>query len=250
MLEISFHLHGDLPALSGPAGQTVWARELREPASVKDALEALGIPHTEVDLLLVDDRPVPFAYQVQDGDHIHVHPVPAADSAGLDWSDDRLQLRPLHRNRFACDQHLGKLARLLRILGFDTAYDNHWREQDLARLARLENRAVLTCHRALLKRKSISSGYLVRSRRPDDQVAEVVRRFGLTSHISFNGRCCLCNGILAPVAKAQVWQRIPIRTRQWRDTYFLCRQCDHLYWDGSHVAALRSRIAAILDLDH
>jgi len=245
MISVVFHLLGDLATLADLGSQTERSRNLPEPASVKDALEGLGIPHTEVDLLLIRDHPVPFSYRVRDGDHIVVHPVPPSGAADLAWPDNRLQPRPLAFERFACDQHLGKLARLLRILGFDTAYDRHWREVDIACLSDLESRAVLTCNRALLKRKVIARGRLVRARQPDAQVAEVMCRFGLASTAQMFGRCCVCNGELAEVPKAAVLSRIPPGTRQWRNEYFLCQQCDRLYWEGTHVAALRHRLSAI-----
>ncbi len=246
MIRILFHLHGDLPALTSPPSPLSPARELPLPTSVKDAVEALGIPHTEVDLLLVEQKPVNFGYLVADGDRIEVHPVPEPGERDTLWAEARLQPRPLFSNRFICDQHLGKLARLLRLLGFDTAYNRSGTEEEIDRLANTEERSVLTCNRALLKRKSITHGRLIRSRHPDLQVEEVVSRFRLAGHILLFDRCCVCNGELAAVPKASVLSRIPPRTRQWRDEYYCCLHCDRLYWEGTHVAAMRRRIACIL----
>jgi len=246
MIRILFHLHGDLPTLTTPPYPLNPSREVPSPTSVKDAVEALGIPHTEIDLLLVDQQPVDFGYLVADGDRIEVHPVPEPEGKEPLWAEARLQPRPLFSKSFICDQHLGKLARFLRLLGFDTTYHLSGTEEEIERLANAEERSVLTCNRSLLKRKSVTHGRLIRSRHPDLQAEEVVRRFRLADHIVLFDRCCVCNGELTAVTKASVLSRIPPRTRQWRDEYYCCRRCDHLYWEGTHVAALRQRIASIL----
>jgi uncharacterized protein with PIN domain len=246
MIRIFFDLRGDLAALAGARGQDTITRNLPAPTSVKDALEGLGIPHTEIDLLLRDGRPLDFGYLVTDGDRIEVHPVPDSATKLSLWPDDRLQPRPLSRDRFACDQHLGKLARWLRLLGYDTLYSRDWGEPDLTRIATQEDRAILTCSRALLKRKGITCGRLIRSRQPDHQASEVVRRFRLTAGAKLFSRCTVCNGELKAVEKSSVLTRIPRRTRQWRDEYYLCRGCDRLYWEGSHVEDLHRRAREIL----
>lgn len=251
MAEFTFHLLGDLPSLAGKERGEMLARPLPGPASVKDCLEAAGIPHTEVDLLLVGGEPVSFSYLVHAGDAIEVHPVPPAsaassDGANLSFPDARLQNRPLAWDRFACDQHLGKLARLLRMLGFDTAYHCHWLEPEIAECAICEERAILTCSRALLKWRRIDRGRLIRSRQVDTQAVEVVRRFGLAGREELFGRCSVCNGELRAVAKESVAERIPPQTLAWRDNYHQCRQCQHLYWEGTHVARLKLRFAGIL----
>jgi uncharacterized protein with PIN domain len=247
VLSVTFTLLGDLPALAGPVATTELTRQLREPASAKDCLEAVGIPHTEVDLLRLDTGPVGFDYLVQPGDRIEVHPVPPAREPAPPGDAARLQPRPLEQDRFVCDQHLGKLARLLRILGFDTLYQRDWREAEICRRAVADQRAILTCSRALLKRKQVTVGRLIRSRHADRQLQEVVQRFGLAARVSLFGRCSLCNGELTEVPKQRVAGRVPAQTWLWLDRYFLCRGCDQLYWEGTHVTRLRERIAAILE---
>jgi uncharacterized protein with PIN domain len=246
MIRIFCELRGDLATLAGASGQVVITREFSEPTSIKDALEGLGIPHTEVDLLLRDGQPLDFGFLVFGDERIEVHPVPDSPAAPPIWPDARLQPRPLFCDRFACDQHLGKLARWLRLLGYDTLYSADWCEPDLARIATSEDRAVLTCSRALLKRKCITRGRLIRSRQPESQAIEVVRRFHLFTQTELFGRCTVCNGELMAVDKATVLNRIPSRTRQWLDEYYLCRGCDRLYWEGSHVKDLHRRVQRIL----
>lgn len=252
MLAISFNLQGDLASLTGAPGLRHHVVGLPGPTTVKDALENLGIPHTEVDLLLIGGLPVGFGHRVRDADRFEVHPVPPAEHAAAaapPWPEARLQPRPLLRERFICDQHLGRLARLLRLLGFDTLYGNDWGETEIARIATRDNRAVLTCSRALLKRRSVEVGRLVRTRKVDAQACEVIERFGLTGRERPFTRCNLCNGELRPVPKSDVALRVPLRTRAWCDEYFLCAGCDHLYWPGTHVTRIRTRIARLFDED-
>lgn len=249
MIAVSFSLKGDLPGLAGPAGLADYVLGLAAPSSVKDALESLGIPHTEVDLLLLGGLPVGFGHRLRDGDRLEVFPPPrpADDRDGLvQWPEGRLQPRPLACDRFVCDRHLGRLARLLRLLGFDTAYRRDWTEPQIARAAARDDRVVLTRSRALLRRKAVARGCLVRSERVDEQARELARRFDLAARLRPFARCTLCNGELRPVPKAAVAERIPLRTRAWRHEYFLCRSCDHLYWEGTHVERMRERIGALL----
>jgi len=148
--------------------------------------------------------------------------------------------------RFVGDLHLGKLVLLLRVLGFDTAWEDSGREAAVVRRALNEDRVVLSRSRSLLKRRAMTRAMLVRSDDPDRQAAEVLRRFGLAARVRLFGRCSRCNGTLAPVAKADVADRIPPRTAMWLDTYYLCRDCDQLFWEGTHVIALRDRVRGIL----
>lgn len=249
MIAISFTLLGDLPALAGSPGLRHRVLGLPATTSVKDALENLGVPHTEADLVLIGGLPVGWSHRVHDTDRYEVHPVPeaAADARGeLAWPDSRLQPRPLARARFVCDRHLGRLARLLRLLGFDTLYGNEWSEAEIARQAARDGRAVLTCSRSLLKRRSVEAGRLIRSREVDEQAIETIRRFGLAGQQRPFARCGLCNGELKVVPKADVAVRVPLRTRSWCDRYYLCPDCDHLYWEGTHVERMRERIAVMM----
>jgi uncharacterized protein with PIN domain len=148
--------------------------------------------------------------------------------------------------RFLCDLHLGKLTRLLRVLGFDTAWDRSGDEAAMAERAGASGRLVLSRNRALLKRRVLRRAMLVRSDDPDRQAVEVLRRFLLAPRVRMFGRCGRCNGSLRPVAKADVAARIPPKTAKWLDEYYVCRDCDQLFWEGTHVIALRERLATIL----
>lgn len=212
--------------------------------SIKDLIESLGVPHTEVDLLLANGESVGFDYLVQPGDRISVYPV----FESLDISPlVRVRPSPLREPRFILDTHLGKLAGYLRLLGFDTLYRNNYDDATLARISADERRILLTQDRGLLKRSAVTHGYYVRAASPVEQVREVVRRFDLAGLIQPFSRCLRCNGRLRPVPKAAVLERLPPRTRQEYEEFWLCERCDRVYWQGSHYDRLRALIAELVE---
>lgn len=215
---------------------------LAEHASVKHVIETLGVPHTEVDLVLVNGESVDFAYRVQDGDRMSVYPV----FESLDISSlERVRPRPLREPRFVLDVHLGRFAGYLRMLGFDSLYRNDYDDATLADLSGRERRILLTRDRGLLKRGAVSHGYLLRAADPREQLAEVVRRFDLADMLAELTRCMRCNGPLEPVAKEAIEHRLLPKTRLYYDELATCRDCGRIYWKGSHYQDMRRRIAAI-----
>jgi len=212
--------------------------------TVKDAIEAFGVPHVEVDLIVVNGRSVDFTYRLRDGDRISVYPV----FESLDISPlVRLQDRPLRNPRFVADVHLRKLARWLRLLGFDTAYGDAADDAALAASAGTGGRILLTRDRELLKRRAVAHGYWVRNTDPVEQTVEVLRRFDLAAGSARYTRCPACNGAIIAVDKAAVAGLIPPRTAAWLDTYFRCTNCGKLYWRGTHIPKLDSMFDRILD---
>ena len=203
--------------------------------SVKDVIEGLGVPHTEVDLVLVNGASVDFAQQLVDGDRVSVYPV----FEGLDISAVTA-VRPaaLRVTRFAADVHLGKLAGYLRLCGFDTVYDKAWKDRDLAEVAVAEHRILLTRDRGLLKRAIVTHGYLVRSTDSRRQLAEVLGRFDLWARLRPFRLCSLCNGAVRPVAKELVAAQLPPRTAARFQEYWRCDGCGQIYWRGAHYRSL------------
>ncbi|WP_455382873.1 Mut7-C RNAse domain-containing protein, partial [Salinispira pacifica] len=179
--------------------------------AVKDSIEALGVPHTEVDLIIVtgaagEGVSVDFAYQLAPGDRVAVYPVfEGFDLAGT----SRLRPEPLREIRFVLDVHLGKLARILRLLGFDSFYRNHQDDAQIAFRAAREHRIVLTRDQGLLKRSIVSHGYWLRSQDPEEQAVEVIRRFDLARLVKPLTRCPVCNEELEPVARETVYHLVP-----------------------------------------
>ncbi len=220
-----------------PARRKVrFIHEFRRRASIKDMIEAIGVPHTEIDLILVNGRSVDFSHIVRDGDQISVYPLfEAFDIQSL----VRVRPRSLRVSRFVLDVHLGKLARYLRLLGFDTLYRNDYEDAELARLASAERRILLTRDRDLLKRAVVTHGYYVRAVEPRRQVEEIVERLDLYRAIQPLQRCVRCNGLLAVVPKQQVRERLPPETRRYIEAFRECGECGQLYWEGSHVPHIR-----------
>ena len=200
--------------------------------SIKDMIESLGVPHTEVDLILVNGVSVDFTYIVQPGDRISVYPVFEA----LDISNIiRLRPEPLRDPRFVLDTHLGKLARYLRLLGFDCLYNNAYEDTELARISSTgKKRILLTRDHGLLKRKEITHGYFIRNDSPKKQVREVLSRFDLYNLIAPFKRCTRCNGLIHTVSKDQVQQRLPGQVAKQFDEFSYCEGCQRVYWKGSH----------------
>lgn len=211
-------------------------------AAIKDVVEALGVPHTEVDLILANGKPVDFAYTPQEGDRVSVYPVfESLDISGL----ERLRPVPLREPRFVLDVHLGRLAAYLRLLGFDALYANDYDDPTLARISRDERRILLTRDRGLLKRTTVTHGYYVRETSPQRQMAEVVRRFDLAGALAPFTRCLRCNGLLVPVTKETVLDRLPERVRAAQEAFWQCGSCGQVYWQGTHHARMQRLIASL-----
>jgi uncharacterized protein with PIN domain len=213
--------------------------------AVKDAIESLGVPHPEVDLVLADGEPVELGWRLRDGARVSVYPrFESLDVAAVTL----VRPAPLADARFALDAHLGRLARHLRMLGFDARWERDVRDDELARIAAEEQRVLLTRDVGVLKRSCVTHGYWVRAHDPVTQLAEVVRRFDLSRSLAPFRRCLRCNGLLEPVAKEAVQERLPPRVRAQRDAFRRCPSCARIYWAGSHTVRMdrliRSTLAA------
>jgi uncharacterized protein len=220
---------------SSARGRTV-PRPFRAHQTVKDVVEAAGIPHTEVDLVLVNGEPVAFSHRPRAGDRLAVYPVFETLDIGPVAG---LRPTPLRQPRFVVDVHLGRLARLLRLMGFDTRWGPDFDDETLAAVGQAEHRILLTRDRGLLKRANVTHGLFVRSERPVDQVVDVLRRLDLGDRLAPFTRCLRCGGELAPVAKDEVLDRLEPLTREHYDDFRRCVACRHVYWQGSHHADLR-----------
>jgi uncharacterized protein len=207
--------------------------------SIKDVIEALGIPHVEVDLILANGESVDFAYRLCESDNISVYPV----FESIDISSViHLREKPIRLSRFILDVHLGKAAKNLRMLGFDTLYENDLEDTEIILIAEKEKRTILTRDKELLKGGSVSRGYWVRSKKPDRQMAEIIRRFDLQSQIKPFHRCMSCNGEINSVSKEEIESRLEPKTSKYYDEFFICSQCDKIYWKGSHFISMERKI--------
>ncbi len=207
--------------------------------TVKHLVEALGVPHVEIGRIDVTGQPVAFDFHPRRGDQIAVYPFDAAQglSAPFPNSDE------LH---FLLDNHLGSLATGLRILGFDATYRNDFSDAELALIASQGEHILLTRDRRLLMRKLVTYGYCPRSLDPDEQLLEVVQRYGLAPMIRPFRRCLRCNTPLVPVAKEAVLERLEPKTRLYYDEFHQCPACRQVYWKGSHYEHMLGLVDKIL----
>ena len=205
-------------------------------ASVKHAIEALGVPHTEVGRVQVDDIVVGLGHRLRDGERVQVAAVGAAASD------------PERAPRFVADAHLGRLARYLRFLGFDTLQRNAWDDGELVALARAGQRIVLTRDRALLMRRDVERGCCLRAIEPLAQLREVGARYALeaTPATWRAPRCLLCNTPVVAVQPASVASSVPPQVRAHHDAFWRCPSCARVYWRGSHWQRMRARADAAL----
>lgn len=208
-------------------------------ATAKHMIEALGVPHTEVELLLVNGVSSGFGYLLREGDRVAAYPAfGTLDVRPL----QRLRQWPEGRPRLVADAHLGALARLLRMAGYDTLYDNHYRDEQLERIAFEEGRVLLTRDRDLLKRGGVELGCYLHALAPEAQLRELFARLRLGPGMRPFSLCLHCNLPLHPVAKAAVAGRLPPRVAELHREFTTCRHCGRVYWKGSHHA----RMAALL----
>ncbi len=219
-------------------------RRLTSSPSVKDLIESYGVPHTEVDLIVVNGESVGFDYRVTGGDYVSVYPVFEALDIG---ATTRLRSKPLRDPRFVLDVHLGTLARYLRMLGFDALYSAHADDDELARISHEQHRILLTRDRGLLMRGIVTHGHYVRNTSARRQLAEVVQHFHLVRLAKPFSRCMKCNGLLREVAKEEVVDRLPPRVRREHQQFQICGDCGQVYWKGSHHERMRRLIDAVLE---
>ena len=243
MARARFRFYEELNDFLPPARRKVaFVHAFERRASVKDMIEALGVPHPEVELIVANGESVGFEHIVRDGDRIAVYPVFEA----LDVSAAvRVRERALRAPRFVLDANLGTLARYLRLAGFDSRYRNDIDDGELAAISAGEQRILLTRDRDALKRRIVTHGYFVRDDAPARQLAEVFRRFDLYDLARPLGRCARCNGELAQVDKARIAHRLEPLTARHYDDFRQCTGCGHLYWRGSHVRGIEELIEGI-----
>jgi uncharacterized protein len=233
--------HGDLNIFLGSkAGDAVIELSLAEKTSIKDVIESCGVPHPEVDLILVDDQAIGFDHALTSDAKVEVLPV---ENRGTDRTEKRLQTIGI--TRFVADGHLGGLTRNLRLLGFDVAYPKNADDRQLLEVMSRENRALLTRDRRLLMHAIVQHGYYPRSQNADEQTIEVVRRFDLSKLVVPFTRCLRCNTLLKDATKAEVIDKLEPLTKIYYDEFRRCPDCKQIYWSGSHFSKLQKRIEQI-----
>jgi len=203
--------------------------------TVKDVIEAVGVPHVEVDLILLNGSPVDFSYKLNDGDIVSVYPV--FESFDI-RSVTHLRERTLRDIKFIADVHLGKLARFLRLMGFDTIYRNDYDDREIISLSQKEYRVILTRDKGILRNRLVTRGYWLRSQYPMEQLGEVINSFDLKDQIALFSRCSLCNSLLADVMKDEVKDMLQPKTVTYYNDFKICTGCQKIYWQGTHCDRL------------
>ena len=211
--------------------------------SVKDAIEAIGVPHTEVEVMLMNREPCTFKRHLRDGDAVSVYPV----FESFDVSRVRRpRKKPLRKLKFVLDVHLGKLAKLMRLAGFDSLYKNNATDHELVRTAVKTRRVLLTRDVGLLKNRRLSRGYWLRHTDPEKQLREVLRRFDLASLASPFSLCLECNGKLKRISKRRIEEKLLPKTKEYYNRFFVCPGCDRIYWQGSHYERMTRMLRRII----
>lgn len=224
---------------SKTGGGTV-ERSINEKTSVKDIIESCGIPHPEVDVILVNGQAVGPDHTLTNEADVEVFPV---GYPGACQSQQHFQTPKI--TAFVCDGHLGKLARNLRLLGFDVAYDQRADDHQLLEVMAAQNRALLTRDRPLLMHAIVQHGYCPRSQNAEEQTVEVVRRFNLFDSIVPFTRCLRCNTSLEGVAKADIVNKLEPLTKIYYEQFRRCLGCGQIFWAGSHFQKLQNRVEKI-----
>ena len=243
MINASFRFYAELNDLL-PHERRATSFDLKFPVgqTVKHMIESCGVPHTEIDMILVNGSSVGFSYQLQQGDRVSVYPVfETLDIASI----GKLHSDPLRVCAFVLDCHLGRLAAYLRLLGLDVLYRNDYSDDELTMISEREKRICVTRDRGLLKRKQISHGCLIHSLAPREQALEVVRRFQLEAQLKPFTRCVNCNGLLHAVDKKVIAEQLLPGTRSHYYDFVQCICCGKIYWKGSHYQRLVEFIESI-----
>lgn len=234
---------GELQGLLHGRGREGFLRyPVTRAASIKDVIEALGVPHTEVYAIVANGQPVDFGYRLSPGEDIIVAPAVFP----IDVTHPTLlRPTPFAKLRFVVDANAGRLATWLRLLGFDAAYAKDREDAALAELAAAEGRVVLTRDRTCLKRAKIVYGRVIRANDPVAQLRDVLRAFGLAPPYAAFTRCLRCNLPLTPVDKASVLDKLLPKTKKYYETFSQCPACGRIYWAGSHFEHMRAWIGQL-----
>ncbi|KVC28622.1 twitching motility protein PilT [Burkholderia pseudomultivorans] len=237
MATATFRFHGELNAFLARAQRDrAFVHACARDATVKHAIEALGVPHTEIGRLCVNGAPATLERPLDDGDRVDAYPPRAQPAPGAP---------PSAEWRFIADAHLGGLAQLLRLAGFDTCYDNHYRDDEIAALAARENRIVLTRDRELLKRRAIVHGCYLHAQQPAEQLRELFVRLDLAPHMRPFRLCLRCNAPLHALDATAAAPRVPAGVRQRHRRFAACDVCRRVFWEGSHWRRMRSVVDAM-----
>jgi len=236
--------YGDLKDLLPEEKRKQYEISFTVSPGIKDIVESEGVPHTEVEFITVNGNPVPWTYRVKDNDYIAVYPFFKSISIK---SESKIIEKNYPEGIFILDVHLGKLAKYLRLLGFDADYKREWDDPKIIEIAIREKRIILTRDRGILKNNKVKYGYLIRHTQSTEQVKEVLERFNLKDKIKPFTRCLECNETILPVSKQEVLEDIEENARLYYNEFFKCKGCKKVYWKGSHYSRMIDKLKMFMD---
>ena len=229
---VSFNIHADIRNLVRPpsvAGQIQYPLTRR--AAIKDIIEAIGVPHTEIGRIICDGHQLIFHFIPAGGELIELYPFTSDSPVN---KPTVLRPEPFSSIKFLVDTNVAKLARNLRMAGIDAAAVTTAGILDIARQANDEERIILTRNRELLKVRTVCFGQLLRSENPLQQMVEVIQRYDLQNSFRPFSLCLCCNGVLIPIEKEQILDRLKPLTKKYYTDFEQCGSCGKIYWCGSH----------------
>lgn len=232
----------DLLTKPPSSGQTT-TYSLNRRASVKDIIEGLGVPHSEVGAILYNQLHQTFEFIPEGGEHFHIHPLSPTISP---LKPTTLRPQPLPDYRFMVDINVSRLGELLRMAGFDALSAPRVTSRELVRTTRDKQRILLSRNRELLKHSAVLHGRLVRSQHPDEQLAEIIGLFQLHHLIHPFSRCMRCNGHLYDAPKEEILDELLPLTKKYYSTFKRCTDCRQIYWRGSHHSHMVKKLMQLV----
>ena len=241
---ISFRCYAELnDFLPCERKQRNFALSLKTPVTVSEGIELLGIPLSEVDLVMVNSQPVERSHRLYQNDYVSIYPTfETFDISSLKTT----QKQALRITRFILDAHLGKLARYLRMLGFDTLYKNDYGDLEIVEIAKEQKRIILSRDKLLLKSPGVNHGYYVRATEKHNQLIKVVEKFELYSQFKSFTRCMTCNTVLQSKSKEAIGKLIDPDIYSCFDEFFFCPVCNKVFWKGSHFERMEGLVLSII----
>jgi len=238
--DINFRCYAELnDFLPKEHRQKQFVYPVKTPLTLGEALESLRIPLSEIDLVLVNGRPASLNERLHEHDSVSVFPTfETLDISQLKGANTP----PLRETRFILDAHLGKLAKYLRMLGFDSIYRNDYGDEEIIELSEKEKRIILSRDKLLLQSRRVTHGYYVRSTEKHQQLRELVQKFDLYSQFKSFTRCMTCNGELVPKTGEEIRGLLPGDILQLYSEFFFCPNCGKVFWKGSHFKRMESFI--------
>ena len=149
--------------------------------------------------------------------------------------------------RFIADEMLGKLAKWLRVIGYDTVYYSGGGDSALVQRALKENRVILTKDSHMVKRKLARKNLFISSDNPREQLKQVVEELGLDVEDKLFTRCLVCNRELVSVEKGYIQDKVPNYTYLMQSKFYECLGCGRVYWPGTHKDNMLEVINGIID---